>query len=253
MSDRVGDDPIPRAGGGPQGLSSARLRGVLDGTYASRLRRRDLVLGAMPAVMASPPTMTLGTAGAASTITSAVQVRPEDRSAFRYLGIEPAYGVGFPQDLYYQAGLTYSKSTAPPWAVEFQIDSVLGKFEVATTGSGGAIRLWVDGQLATAAASLATTADGNTYKWAVDFGQSGTGPYTLTLASPTLANAHAAGDTVLVVGPSAITGTGKQGTTTGNGNADRYTGSDGTHPTSPGHVFLGKRVAQILTAALPTG
>lgn len=34
--DHVGDDPVPHAGGGSQGLSTARLTGLLNGTYAQR-------------------------------------------------------------------------------------------------------------------------------------------------------------------------------------------------------------------------
>jgi hypothetical protein len=70
---------------------------------------------------------------------------------------------------------------------------------------------------------------------------SGSGPYTLTVAA--LTNAHTAGETVSLCGPSYITGTGKQGTTTGSGNADRYTGSDGTHPTVPGHTHIASTIA----------
>lgn len=87
---------------------------------------------------------------------------------------------------------------------------------------------------------------------------SGTGPYTINLNTSTegvLAVAHSSGDPIAVTGPGWITGTGKQGTTTGNGTADRYTGSDGTHPTSDlaasgGHAALARAVyAGLLRAA----
>lgn len=45
-----------------------------------------------------------------------------------------------------------------------------------------------------------------------------------------------------------ITGTGNLGAPAGNGNADYYIGTDGTHPTSLGHVFLGQKVAAAITA-----
>jgi lysophospholipase L1-like esterase len=40
-----------------------------------------------------------------------------------------------------------------------------------------------------------------------------------------------------------ITGAGKVGTTTGVGNADVYTGSDGTHPSPAGHTYRARRLA----------
>jgi lysophospholipase L1-like esterase len=40
-----------------------------------------------------------------------------------------------------------------------------------------------------------------------------------------------------------ITGNGKVGATTGNGNADLYTSNDGTHPSPAGHEYLGWRLA----------
>lgn len=49
-----------------------------------------------------------------------------------------------------------------------------------------------------------------------------------------------------------ITGTGKSGATTGSGNADLYTGTDGIHPTQAGHDYLGQRVAAAIAATLPT-
>lgn len=62
----------------------------------------------------------------------------------------------------------------------------------------------------------------------------GNGTWMLHL-SPNLAFAHASGATVTQVGEGFLTGTGKQGTPVGDGTADRYTGSDGTHPTKAGH------------------
>ncbi len=47
-----------------------------------------------------------------------------------------------------------------------------------------------------------------------------------------------------------ITGTGKSGSTTGDGNADVYTSSDGTHPTQAGHNYLGNRVADAIRALI---
>ena len=77
----------------------------------------------------------------------------------------------------------------------------------------------------------------------------GTGPYTLTL-SPNLSVAHAAGAVVTLSGPSYMTGTGKQGATTGTGNADRYTGNGGTHPTKAGHAHIARTVAKLWSRSL---
>jgi len=41
-----------------------------------------------------------------------------------------------------------------------------------------------------------------------------------------------------------ITGTGKEGSPTGDGNRDFYITSDGTHPTPSGHQYLGRRIAE---------
>jgi hypothetical protein len=49
---------------------------------------------------------------------------------------------------------------------------------------------------------------------------------------------HAAGEALTPVGPGIYSGSGKQGTPVGNGNADRYTSSDATHPTILGHLNI---------------
>jgi lysophospholipase L1-like esterase len=77
---------------------------------------------------------------------------------------------------------------------------------------------------------------------------SGSGPYTITVAA--LTNAHTSGDPITETGPGWITGNGRQGTTNGSGTADRYTGSDSTHPTQAGHEALGLHVARALYVAL---
>lgn len=47
-------------------------------------------------------------------------------------------------------------------------------------------------------------------------------------------------------GTSWITGTGRVGATTGNGNADFFTGTDNTHPSQAGHDYMGRRFAQTM-------
>lgn len=67
-------------------------------------------------------------------------------------------------------------------------------------------------------------------------------PRTLTVAA--LTNAHAAASTVIAYcGPGTITGTGKQGTTAGDGNADWAIGTDGIHPTDAGHDLYADEIS----------
>jgi lysophospholipase L1-like esterase len=48
-----------------------------------------------------------------------------------------------------------------------------------------------------------------------------------------------------------VSGTGRVGATTGDGNRDWVTGTDGAHPTAEGHRFLAGRVARGVAAAIP--
>lgn len=80
-------------------------------------------------------------------------------------------------------------------------------------------------------------------------GVSGTGPWTHTVTA--MARAHAAASVVIPIGPSYVTGNGKQGAPQNNGTADRYRGTDGTHPSVAGHEHIARTVFQLLSAALP--
>ncbi len=53
-----------------------------------------------------------------------------------------------------------------------------------------------------------------------------------------------------MLGPGYFFGTGRLGTTTGDGNADVYRASDGSHPTKEGHFMLARILAGQLTEAL---
>lgn len=77
----------------------------------------------------------------------------------------------------------------------------------------------------------------------------GTGPYTLGLASAT-GFAFAAGSLVVMGSPGYITGTGRQGATVGDGNADRFTGGDQTHPTMAGHANIARVLAERWSRAI---
>lgn len=61
---------------------------------------------------------------------------------------------------------------------------------------------------------------------------------------------HAVGETAKSVGDAYIDGTGKQTATTGDGTADVFTGSDGTHPTAAGHANIALHVARGLAQVL---
>lgn len=72
-------------------------------------------------------------------------------------------------------------------------------------------------------------------------------PRTLTVGA--LTYAHAAGTPVVIGGPQYITGTGRVGATVGDGNADRYIGTDAVHPPAAGHRNIARTVAQLWTRA----
>lgn len=75
-------------------------------------------------------------------------------------------------------------------------------------------------------------------------------PYTVQLdLNPS--NAHPAGDPVVQVGASLLSGTGKMSAPTGIGNADRMTGPDGTHASIAGHRARGIQYASALGRVLP--
>lgn len=46
-------------------------------------------------------------------------------------------------------------------------------------------------------------------------------------------------------------GTGRQGSTVGDGNRDWAIGSDSTHPTLEGHRYLAQRMARAIAGAIP--
>lgn len=72
-------------------------------------------------------------------------------------------------------------------------------------------------------------------------------PRTLTTAA--WGFSHAAGVRVEIGGPSWITGTGRQGATVGDGNADRYIGGDAVHPTVAGQRALAMVVHDLWSRA----
>jgi hypothetical protein len=80
---------------------------------------------------------------------------------------------------------------------------------------------------------------------------SGSGPYTLSFGGMgPVSRAHTAGEVVKVVGPCIYTGTGRVGNLQANGNSDRYTGNDSTHPTMLGHLNIAEAIATVYTNQL---
>lgn len=83
---------------------------------------------------------------------------------------------------------------------------------------------------------------------------SGAGPYTHNFNSTggsVLLNSHTTGEAVRVVGPGIYTGSGRQGATQGNGNSDRYTGPDGTHPTVLGMDNICQSIVRLTSEVTP--
>lgn len=76
------------------------------------------------------------------------------------------------------------------------------------------------------------------------------GTYVSTLSGGTVAVTYASGSTVTSRGRSLWTGSGKVGSTAGNGNADTLVSSDGVHPSPAGHDAIARWVAERLRALL---
>lgn len=150
------------------------------------LRRRDLPgYKALPTLMASAPTTVLGAASGSTQISGSALVAPWDTSAFTYYGTIPAYGgTSYPGSSYFTsngaAGVIgvypSGSSTTSPWAVEFDFDTTDGLFEVSLLGkgSGGGVRVLVNGQYATMGNTfVSATADGAPYLGKVTLASAG--------------------------------------------------------------------------------
>ncbi len=134
--------------------------------YVSRsgpypIRVRDLPGAAgIPTVNTGLGTAVVSAANAASGITNKTSP-PITRTNFRPFGVEPKFGTTFP-DSNGWLGLVYTRTSAPPWALEFDLDSVGGVFELSTKGNGAKVRILVNGQLLQAS-PIALPNDGNVY------------------------------------------------------------------------------------------
>lgn len=159
-------------------MTTLRDRGTLNNggppakTAFDTLRRRDLPgYTAIPTLATSPPTVTLGVAGGASSITSSALVPAYEAGAFTYLGPTPIYISTFPNG--YSAGPYSTLTTKAPWAIEFDFSTVDGKFEVYHVGTAAGIRVVVDGRYATQGPTFKPGATGSRYFGLVDLGSAG--------------------------------------------------------------------------------
>lgn len=120
--------------------------------------------------MGSPPTVTLGSAGAASTIANAT-LRAPATAPFQYLGTIPTYAGGsFPDNaLYVAATVTDPPTSKAPWQIEFDFDGDAFDVYLKAFASSG-YRIWVDGVPATAGFQATGGSAGSLYHLLVDFG-----------------------------------------------------------------------------------
>lgn len=131
----------------------------------------------LPTVMSTPPTVTLGAANAASTITNAYRVWPDRADAFAYNLPRNllAYGGTFPDSNYFMpvsaSGTNNTTSAKVGPAVRLSFFHYGQKFEVIARG-GTSVRVMVDGQYVTASnqPTINHAADSNQYADLIDFG-----------------------------------------------------------------------------------
>ena len=123
---------------------------------------------ALPAVMTSTPTVAIGSGGAASTISGAVNL-PYTTPLVRFLGGHPA--VRYSQAGYYQnATLPDSSGIQNPFAVEFMHDGQYVEWSAKDAGTSAYYRIMVDGQYVTAAPQAGrNAADGANYRVKISF------------------------------------------------------------------------------------
>lgn len=94
------------------------------------LRQRDIRgVGAVPGVMASPPTVV---ASATSGYSGAVLTPPWSPGAYSFFGGLPTVGASFPDTGSFGVGNMYTNSSLTPWGAETELDlaDATGRFEV---------------------------------------------------------------------------------------------------------------------------
>ena len=125
-------------------------------------------------VMATPPTVTIGGSGAASTIASAQSINSVVNNAaspvFSYAGAPQVVmaGVAYPDYMFVRSSsVTTTNTFSSPMTIEFEFDGPIFEFYMKGL-TGQAFRLRVDGKLATLAPNTAIPTDGGLYLIKVD-------------------------------------------------------------------------------------
>jgi lysophospholipase L1-like esterase len=137
----------------------------------------------LPVVAASPPTLTVGIASAATAIAGSVLVSAFDDSAFLFLGGPTKRNAAFLGD-YRQMGVGYTNTSPSPTCAAFILDTAdaTGRFEVLNIGLGGAsgnyrVAVFSEArgvwEYATAAESFTHPANGSVYLDMVTLGAAG--------------------------------------------------------------------------------
>lgn len=117
--------------------------------------------GGIPVVDSSVATVALSAANASSAITNRQFIYPAHEK-FRVIGANPKVGTQFPDTNGWLITAQWAKTTPGPWAIEFDLDTVNGVFEVITKGSGQNIRTLVNDRLV-AFNGVALSNDGQGY------------------------------------------------------------------------------------------
>ena len=123
-----------------------------------------------PQIHSNPPTVTVGSAGGATAISGGARFAPDGTNALRYLG--KGYVAGTVNSLSTMDSGYLTTSTTTYWGrVEFMVDDNF-EFQLVPQSSGtvGKWRLWVDGQMCTAAPQTGLATVGSNYKVLVDWG-----------------------------------------------------------------------------------
>lgn len=160
-------------------------RAMADQRYANltSFRRRDLPgLRNLPALATTLPTLTPGTANAASTITSGQTVRADMPGSFRVFNTTPRTPSGTSPGVdSITCVAPAAGTTAPTWGVEFDWDTATGSMEIKTVGQGGSggVRVVYQSgnglgwQYASTGATFSHGADGAIYLDRIDFPAAG--------------------------------------------------------------------------------
>jgi lysophospholipase L1-like esterase len=159
-------------------LSSQRWR-------QTKVRLRNSINGfssAMPGNSGITPTITLGTANAAKTLTG-TQVNMTDSRFLYKSGSVQLAGAGFPDNNFYTwRSVTYNPSPLSfggPSEVEFTITGSVFEFRTKGKGSGSDFRLKIDGLYDPNGLHHLMPSDGNLYYVKVDLGSAATRTITI--------------------------------------------------------------------------